>query len=121
MLGARASRLTHASSSQPAAPAPDQYQGPRVSETTRNALWRSLVLKLLWVLNSFEVKKRTLAVLGREVYQRVFNLAQESAAASSSGAQTPSRVINGECVGSSMAQGSGPQIAAPPSKDRETL
>ena len=103
MLGQRACRVMNMlsgnsrdqarSSSSPASTA-------KLTESERNARWKIVTIKLLWVLRNFMMKNCTQAVLGREAYQRIFHRIKSSAEASRG---IVNRVINGEIVGKALS------------------
>ena len=68
------------------------------------ARWKIVVLKLLLVLENFNLKKRTQAVLGKEVYLRIFHQVRDQDTATT---QDVTKVINGEIVGKPMTPGEG--------------
>ena len=65
-----------------------------------------VVLKLLLVLETFTLKRRTQAALGEEAYKRIFQRAR--ADDQRQGPQAPfGRMINGELVGKPLKDGEG--------------
>ena len=73
-----------------------------LSESEREARWKIITLKLLWVLRNFTIKHCTQAVLGRDAYQRIFHRIKNTAESSKG---IVSRVINGEIVGKPLPRG----------------
>jgi hypothetical protein len=74
------------------------------------ARWKIMVLKLLWVLETFSLKRRTQAVLGEDSYKRLFQRAKEETRRNDSGPDYH-RLINGEVVGKPLQPGKGiPQV-----------
>jgi hypothetical protein len=74
------------------------------------ARWKILVLKLLWVLETFALKRRTQAALGEESYKRIFQRARVESRRNDQ-TQTFDRLINGELVGKPLKPAEGvPQV-----------
>jgi len=92
MLSGNSRDQTHSSAS-PASTA-------KLTESERNARWKIVTIKLLWVLRNFLMKNCTQAVLGREAYQRIFHRIKSSAESSRG---IVNRVINGEIVGKALS------------------
>ncbi len=109
MLGARASRLSTSTSTDPASRSEQCRRGAsaaRLSATTLIARWKQIATKLMMILRLFAVKKSAQAVLGRSVYLRLMKDVQQHDDSSRS-PEAPSVVINGEVLGAPLARGHG--------------
>ena len=102
MLGQRACRVMNTSSGnsrKQARSSSSPASTAKLTESEREARWKIVTIKLLWVLRNFMMKNCTQAVLGREAYQRIFHRIKSSAEASRG---IVNRVINGEIVGKAL-------------------
>ena len=113
MLAARACRLLgigSSSSTQPSNPQTFQLAGSTLEPRQRLARWKILALKLLWVLETFALKRRTQAALGEESYKRLFQRARAEERRSDQ-TQSFGRLINGEIMGRPLKPSEGvPQV-----------
>lgn len=113
MLAARACRLLgigNQSSATPSNAQTFQIVGPKLEPRQRLARWKIIALKLLWVLETFALKRRTQAALGEDSYKRLFQRARVEDRRESR-PQLIDRLINGELVGKPLKPGEGvPQL-----------
>jgi hypothetical protein len=72
-------------------------------------MWKIVVLKVLWVLDNYQLKKRTQAVLGKDAYLRIIQQAKTEPEPT----EQFSKVINGEIVGKALPPGDGVQEVDP--------
>jgi len=84
--------------------------GDKLSNTARLARWKIFVTKLFWVLANYAMKQRTVAVLGRSTYLRVFQQIKKQGAQT---AETVTRIIQGEIVGKAISPAEGTQNVEP--------
>ena len=71
---------------------------------SRCARWIRLTLKLLWVVQSFAIKKATQAVLGDRAYNRIFHQVRDMNTAASG---TRQRIVQGQLVGRRLEDSTG--------------
>lgn len=73
------------------------------------AAWNRFTVKLLMVIRVLTLRRKTMLLLGKEVYKRLFAEAKELA----TNQPEVSRVINGELVGAPLSLGTGAQTRDP--------
>lgn len=109
MLGQRASRICAGApaSSQPVRGSSAVGAVEHLSPIVREAKWRQFALKLMLVLRSYVQKRALQAMLGKEVYARIFETTkkQEERMTADQHLVGDGRVINGEIVGRPLTAG----------------